>query len=90
VWVHDLGSPASWYFLTVPGPVSEEIAREAGPRRGFGSVRVEVTIGGTTWRTSVFPDASSGCYVLPVKRQVRAAEDLEDGSPCEVTVAVDR
>jgi hypothetical protein len=84
--VHDVGSPASWYFVTVPGPVSEQIADESGPRRGFGSVRVEATIGGTTWQTSVFPDSASGCYVLPVKRPVRVAEDLEEGVRCEVTL----
>jgi hypothetical protein len=90
VWAHDPTSPASWHFLTVPRPVSEELAEEAGPPRGFGSVRVEATIGSTTWRTSVFPDSASGCYVLPVKRQVRIAEDLEDGAPCEVTLVVIR
>lgn len=51
----------------------------AGPPRGFGSVRVEATVGGTTWRTSVFPDSRGGSYVLPVKRAVREAEDLDDG-----------
>lgn len=40
--------------------------------RGFGSVRVRATIGGTPWTTSVFP-ATDG-YVLPVKRGARDAE----------------
>ncbi len=47
----------AWVFLTVPGDVSDDIRIESGPPAGFGSVRVEVTIGSTTWRTSVFPDA---------------------------------
>jgi hypothetical protein len=88
LWAHDLSGPGSWYFVTVPGPVSEELGEQAGPPRGFGSVRVEVTIGATSWHTSVFPDSARGCYVLPVKRQVRAAEGLEEGSPCEVTLVV--
>ena len=86
LWAHDPGSPGSWHFVTVPAAVSEEIAEESGPPRGFGSVRVEVTIGGTTWRTSVFPDSAGGGYVLPVKRQVRVAEDLEEGAACGVTL----
>lgn len=58
----------------------------AGPPRGFGSVRVEATVGGTTWRTSVFPDSRGGSYVLPVKRAVREAEDLDDGDQVTVTL----
>ena len=49
------------------------------PPRGFGSVRVEVTLGETTWRTSVFPEAASGCFVLPVKKAVRRAEGVDPG-----------
>lgn len=74
----------AWVFLTLPPEVSEEIREVPRPPRGFGSVRVEVTVGGTTWRTSVFPDARSRCYVLPVKRAVRQAEDLEVGDTAQV------
>lgn len=69
---------ASWVFLTVPEDEAEEIRLRSGPPRGFGSVRVEVTIGGSTWRTSVFPDRTRG-FVLPVKKQVRRAESLDVG-----------
>jgi hypothetical protein len=56
--------------------------------RGFGSLRVEVAIGSTTWRTSVFPDTKRGTYLLPVKKQVRAAEGLVEGSVCSVELTV--
>ncbi|MEQ0565453.1 DUF1905 domain-containing protein [Amycolatopsis sp. NEAU-NG30] len=76
----------SWTFVTLPADVSDEIReRAAGRRRGFGSVRVRVTVGATGWRTSIFPDSSRG-YVLPIKRAVREAEGLEVGSTCAVTV----
>lgn len=42
----------------------------------FGSVRVEARIGLSTWRTSIFPDAAQGAYVLPLKRAVREAEGI--------------
>ena len=59
----------SWTFLAAPVDVSEEIRDSLPvPPRGFGSVRVEVALGGTTWRTSLFPDKAKGAYVLPVKR----------------------
>ncbi|QZY28668.1 DUF1905 domain-containing protein [Nocardioides coralli] len=82
--------PDSWVFLTVPPEVSDEIEDRMVARapRGFGSVRVEVTIGGSTWRTSVFPSKEEAAYVLPVKKAVRRAEDLEAGDEAEVRLTV--
>lgn len=77
---------AAWRFVTVPPDVADEIRIVSGPPRGFGSVRVEVTVGSTTWRTSVFPDSSAGTYLLPMKKAVRVAEDLEDGDEVAVTL----
>jgi hypothetical protein len=69
----------SWVFVSLPQGVSDEVAEHAdgGAPRGFGSVRVEVRCGTTTWRTSVFPDTARGCYVLPLKAAVRRAESVE-------------
>ncbi len=70
----------AWFFLSLPFEVSDEIEAVAGPGKGFGSVRVEVTIGTSTWRTSVFPSAEQKTYVLPVKKSVRVAEGLDEGT----------
>lgn len=71
-------------FVTLPGEVDEEVRLVSGPRRGFGSVRVEVTCGSSTWATSVFPAAEG--FVLPLKAAVRRAELLEVGSPARFTL----
>lgn len=85
VWEHD--GDAAWHFVSLPEDVADEIAeRSAGRTRGFGSVRVEVTIGASTWRTSLFPDGRRGTYVLPVKRAIRTAEGLADGSRASVSL----
>lgn len=78
----------SWVFVTVPEEISDDIRDLAGPPRGFGSVRVEVTVGATTWRTSVFPSAETGTFVLPLKKQVRKAEDLDVGDTASVSLRV--
>ena len=71
----------SWHFVTVPEEISDEITDlTEGRRNGFGSVRVAVTVGASNWRTSVFP-TKDGTYVLPVKKPIRRAEDLIEGSP---------
>ena len=77
-----------WFFVTVPVEESARIRERPRPPRGFGSVRVRVTIGRSTWSTSVFPDTTRGAYVLPVKKSVRRAEDLEEGDPAEVLLEV--
>lgn len=90
IWEHSPDEPGSWHFLTLPADLSEDIGLEAGPREGFGSIRVEVCIGSTTWCTSLFPDAGTGTFVLPVKEPVRRAERLRAGATCEVRLQVAR
>lgn len=79
----------SWHFLALPEPVADEIEASFGHRAaGFGSLRVEVAIGSTRWRTSVFPDRKRGTYVLPVKRAVRTAEGIVAGATVDVELRV--
>jgi hypothetical protein len=77
-----------WYFVTLPPEAAEAVREQPRPPRGFGSVRVRATVGRSTWATSVFPDSGSGSYVLPVKKAVRKAEELEDGDAVEVQLEV--
>ena len=87
LWVWDARRTDSWTFVSLPAAASEEIRDLTdGSRRGFGSLRVRVTVGGTTWSTSIFPTAGSGTYVLPIKRAVRKAEALDVGDVAAVTV----
>ena len=80
-------SVGSWVFLTVPDDVSEDVRLLSGPPTGFGSVRVEVSVGGQTWRTSVFPERA-GSYVLPVKAAVRRKAGVDVGDAVELTLAL--
>jgi len=82
---------ATWVFATVPKEESEEIADIVPNRRGFGSIRVRARIDHVEWRTSVFPDSKSGCFVLPVKKAVRtkAKVDLGDVVELELDILID-
>jgi hypothetical protein len=85
VWQWQGDGPATWRFVTLPFDVTDEIddiASEA--TRGFGSVRVKVTIGRTTWTTSIFPSKEQKAFILPVKAAVRKAEGLADGTTARV------
>ena len=81
------GAGGSWHFFSIPEDQADEIRahRFAGPRRGFGSVRVEARIGEVAWRTPVFPQKSGG-FILPVKAEVRRKAGIAAGD--EVTVAI--
>ena len=81
------GEGGSWHFITVPEELSGEIrAQSLAHRGGFGSVRVEATIKGATWRTSVFPQ-KSGSYILPVKAEIRRRANIAAGD--EVTLILE-
>ncbi len=88
VWLYP-GENANWHFVTVPKAQGMEISERFGAhRRGFGSLRVEVTIGGTVWHTSIFPDRLSKSYMLPIKAKVRKIEDIEIDDTVECTIRI--
>jgi hypothetical protein len=90
LWIWEARRADSWTFVSLPTEASEEIRDLVGGlRRGFGSLRVRVAVGGSTWSTSIFPDSGRGCYVLPIKRAVRRAEALDAGDIATVTVTVE-
>jgi hypothetical protein len=86
--------PAAWYFLTIEGAAADAIRVAAmggqwlDRRPGFGSAKVHATIGATSWRTSVFPDRTSGGWLLPVKKAVRDAEGLVEGEMVSLDIAL--
>ena len=87
LWRHD--GQGGWCFVTLPPELADEIEFLTSHRRaGFGSVRVEVTVGATTWRTSIFPDTARRSYLLPVKAAVRTAEQLVEHDEVSVELTV--
>ena len=77
-------SQGGWFFVTLPAEDAAEIQELPRMPRGFGSVRVRVTIGNSTWSTSIFPDSKRKSYVLPLKKAVRTAEGILPGDTVDV------
>jgi hypothetical protein len=87
LWIWETRRADTWYFVSLPAGVSEEIRDlAAGQFRGFGSLRVRAVIGGSRWTTSIFPDRPRHCYRLGIKSAIRIAEGLEAGDRATVTV----
>lgn len=82
----------TWHFITLPQDKSEEIKffsdNHFGKRRGWGSVRVSVNIGGTVWDTSIFPSGSLDAYILPIKAEVRKKQKIAAGDEVEVALQI--
>ena len=78
--------PAPWFFVTIPAHQGDELKEISNlVTYGWGVIPVQVRIGKTEWKTSLFP--KDGSYIVPIKASVRKAETLEEGS--EVTVRLD-
>lgn len=88
VWLYP-GSKAAWHFTSVPKKVTEEINAKYGQvKRGWGSLPVEVTVGKTKWKTSIFPDTKAGTYLLPLKAQARRSEGLFEGETAQFQIEI--
>lgn len=75
-----------WVFARLPEDVSEEIHLQPHPPAGFGSVKVMVTLGGSRWSTSIFPESADGTYVVAIKGEVRRKEGVELGDTVRLGV----
>ena len=86
-------APAAWHFITIDGDAGEALSGTAimrrleGTRGGFGSLKVVATIGGSVFKTSVFPSKELG-WLLPVKASVRKTEGLSEGDVAQVMLEV--
>lgn len=87
VWIYP--GHAAWHFVSIPQKESADIKKKFGVHaRGFGSLPVSVTVGASTWRTSIFPDSKSGTYLLPLKKAIRAKEHIQSDATLSYTITI--
>jgi len=79
--------PSPFHFVTVPKEESAELSAVSTlVTYGWGVIPVVAEIGGTSWKTSLFP--KDGGYLVPVKASVREAEGLELGDTVQLILTV--
>ncbi|MCA9368935.1 MAG: DUF1905 domain-containing protein [Pseudomonadales bacterium] len=87
IWLYP--GKAAWHFVSVPQNETADIHYHfEHAKRGWGSLKVKVTIGNTIWNTSIFPDKKTNTFLLPIKKAVRDAENLEAGQKVVVLLVV--
>lgn len=83
------GAKAAWHLVMLPKGLSQELKMLfAGMEGGFGSLPVEVTVGRTTWRTSIFPESKEGAFLLLIKAAVRKKENIQAGDLVSFTLKI--
>ena len=80
------GDRGTYHLITLTDEIAEAISMheglqrlEFGARRGFGSVKIMACIGGTEWKSSVFPQRGKDEWILLVSKKVMRAEDVFEG-----------
>ena len=80
--------PAPFIFIPVPAAESAEIkAISSRVTYGWGVIPVTVTIGDTTYTTSLFP--KNGAYLVPIKKVVQTAEGVSVGDLVPISLCIE-
>ena len=70
--------PAPYLFVAIPEEPSRDLkAISAMVTYGWGVIPVNVRIGKTEWKTSLFP--KEGRYLVPIRKSVQKSENLDVG-----------
>lgn len=87
IWLWAIRSQ-EYAFVTVPEELSAMIKEIPRIPRGFGSVRVQASMGSTVWVTSIFPSSEQNGYILPIKKAVRSAEKVGVDDECSIQLDI--
>lgn len=86
IWRYE--GPGGWFFVTIDKKTAQGIRFfSEGRTAGIGSVKVRVTLGKTSWDTSLFP-TKAGDYLLAIKAPVRKKENISEGDRISVSLAL--
>jgi hypothetical protein len=75
--------PSGWHFVRVPKEQTDPLTKAGA----WGMVPVEVTLGNTTWNTSLLP-MGQGQYFIALKQAVRKKEKVGLGDTITCTYRV--
>lgn len=83
--VFEWRGPAPFYFVRVPDEEADAIKSVASMvTYGWGVIPATITIGDTSFETSLFP--KDGGYLVPLKADVRKAEAIADDAELEISL----
>lgn len=77
----------AWVFVAMPENMAAEI-RSLFKREeeGWGRLKVTASIGDTVWKTAIWFDKKANTYLLPVKAEVRKAENIRNEASLDIAI----
>jgi hypothetical protein len=79
----------AWHFVTVEPDISAQIKEMFGYlKASWGSLRARLTVGKTTWETSLFPGGKNNCYLIPLKAEIRRKENIKIDDMLEIKIEI--
>lgn len=80
---------SAWYFITIPKETATDIKHHSVQTKiAWGMLPVSVSIGKSSWNTSLFPDKRTQSYLLPIKSIIRKHEQLEEHDEISVVITL--
>lgn len=79
-----------WYFVYASKELSQKIKDTVHNRKkspGFQFVRIQATVGKTSWQTSLFP-TKDGPYLIAIKADVRRKEGIDEGDSVSIACRI--
>lgn len=73
-----------WHFIYVDGAEKEYIEKHARKSRN-GLIKIEASIGKTSWQTSLLPFKKDNTYLIALKKEVRAKEGIMVGDTVKIS-----
>ncbi len=87
-----LGSKSTWHYVSLPASMSDEVYTlsqyHQTKRRGWGAVKVAVSVANQQWQTSIFPAFEGKRYALFLKADVRKQLGVAVGNEITVTLKI--
>ena len=85
VWPYS--GPNGWYFVSLPTSISSEIRENLRwQEEGWGRMKTRAEIGNSQWETAIWFDKTHKTYLLPIKKEIRKKEALEEGKEIKTII----
>ncbi len=79
VWKVD--GPAGWYFLSMEKTLSQLIRTQfSSDEEGWGRLKATLSLPKSSWNSAIWFDTKLECYLIPIKKEIRAIEGITDGT----------
>jgi len=85
IWQYTI--TGGWYFVSLPQQLSIEIRNHfKKEEEGWGRLKTTAKIGNSEWKTAIWFDTKLNTYLLPLKAEIRKAENLGVGKKVNIVI----